>query len=113
MERIGIRELRQHASRCVRRAAGGETFEITDRGRPVALLVPPRRAGDGIERLRAEGRTRRATRDLLDLGPPFPAEPGVPLPSELLAEMREHRAPPRRGGARPTRGARAGRPGRP
>ena len=32
MERIGIRELRQHASRWVRRAAAGESFEVTDRG---------------------------------------------------------------------------------
>jgi prevent-host-death family protein len=40
MERIGIRELRQHASRYLARVATGETIEVTDRGRPVALLVP-------------------------------------------------------------------------
>lgn len=42
MERIGIRELRQHASRYLRRVQLGESLEITDRGRPVALLVPVR-----------------------------------------------------------------------
>ncbi|HEY3238348.1 MAG TPA: type II toxin-antitoxin system prevent-host-death family antitoxin [Acidimicrobiia bacterium] len=40
MERIGVRELRQQASRYLARVATGETFEVTDRGRPVAHLVP-------------------------------------------------------------------------
>jgi prevent-host-death family protein len=40
MDRIGVRELRQHASRYLARVANGETIEVTDRGRPVALLVP-------------------------------------------------------------------------
>lgn len=40
MERIGVRELRQHASRYLARVAGGESLEVTDRGRPVARLVP-------------------------------------------------------------------------
>jgi prevent-host-death family protein len=42
MERIGVRELRQHASRYLARVAGGEILEVTDRGRPVAHLVPIR-----------------------------------------------------------------------
>jgi prevent-host-death family protein len=44
MERVGLRELRQHASQYVDRAASGETIEITVRGRLVAMLVP---AGEG------------------------------------------------------------------
>jgi prevent-host-death family protein len=40
MDRIGIRELRQHASRYLERVAHGETLEVTDRGRPIARLVP-------------------------------------------------------------------------
>ena len=86
MERIGIRELRQHASRWVRRAAAGESFEVTDRGRPVARLVPPAPL-EGIERLRAEGRITPATRDLLE-EPPLKPKPGVPLPSQVLEAMR-------------------------
>ncbi|MCP9487713.1 MAG: type II toxin-antitoxin system prevent-host-death family antitoxin [Gaiellaceae bacterium MAG52_C11] len=87
MERIGIRELRQHASRWVRRAAAGESFEVTDRGRPVARLqpIPP---GEGVERLVAEGRISEAEGDLLALGLPLPPKPGVKLPSEVLAELR-------------------------
>lgn len=88
MERIGIRELRQHASRWVRRAAAGESFEVTDRGRPVARLLPPTPL-EGLKRLRAEGRITEATGDLLGLGPRLPPRPGIPLPSEILAQMRE------------------------
>lgn len=40
MDRIGVRELRQHASRYLERVARGESIEVTDRGRPVARLVP-------------------------------------------------------------------------
>jgi len=45
MESIGIRELRQNASRAVKRAAAGESLIVTDRGREVARLVPARRKG--------------------------------------------------------------------
>ena len=88
MGRIGIRELRQHASRWVRRAAAGESFEVTDRGRPVARLgpIPP---PEGIAKLRAEGRVTEAKGDLLDLGPPLPPKPGVPPLSEIVAADRE------------------------
>jgi prevent-host-death family protein len=40
METIGVRELRQHASRYLARVVTGESIRVTDRGRPVALLVP-------------------------------------------------------------------------
>ncbi len=45
MRSIGIRELRQQASKHLRDVERGETIEVTDRGRPVALLVPIRRWG--------------------------------------------------------------------
>lgn len=40
MERIGVRELNQNTSQVLARVSGGETVEITDRGRPIARLVP-------------------------------------------------------------------------
>lgn len=49
-----MRELRQHASRYLARVAAGETVEITDRGRPVARLVPP--APDSWAEMIATGR---------------------------------------------------------
>ncbi len=85
---IGIRELRQHASRYLRLVEErGEPIEITDRGRPVALLtrLP---TGSRIEQLRASGRIQRATRSWSDVPPPVEPVPGEKLPSEILQEMR-------------------------
>ena len=87
MERIGVRELRQHASRWLRRVQAGESFEITDRGRPVARIVPTPPT-TGYAALLAEGRITPATGDLLKMGPRIEPIPGVPLPSEVLEEMR-------------------------
>lgn len=36
MKTVGVRELRQRASELLRLVEGGETIEVTDRGRPVA-----------------------------------------------------------------------------
>jgi prevent-host-death family protein len=85
MERVGVRELRQEASAILRRVAAGETFEVTDRGRPVAILM--RWGPRGLARLEAQGLLRPAEGDLLDVELVTPA-PGVPLPSELVAEGR-------------------------
>lgn len=86
---IGIRELRQQASRYLRNAERGETIEVTDRGRPVARLVPVPRAGR-MEELAATGRLVPASGDALELGLPLAPAEGKPLPSEALAEAREH-----------------------
>ncbi|MBA3618093.1 MAG: type II toxin-antitoxin system prevent-host-death family antitoxin [Acidothermales bacterium] len=61
MERIGVRELRQHASRYLDRVKAGETVEVTERGRLVALLVPPEPAASARERLIASGRLLPST----------------------------------------------------
>ena len=88
MVKIGIRELRQHASKYIDRVRRGATIQVTDRGRPVALLVPIPE-DSVVERLMREGRLSEATGDLHELGPPLPPTKGVPLPSEVLREMRE------------------------
>jgi prevent-host-death family protein len=53
--RIGIRELRQHASVYVDLAERGYTVDITNRGRLVAQLVPVRPPDSPLERLIAAG----------------------------------------------------------
>lgn len=53
--RIGIRELRQHASVYVDLAEKGYTVDITNRGRLVAQLVPVNEPGSPLERLIAAG----------------------------------------------------------
>ena len=80
--RVDIRALRQDISVYLRRVDRGERFEITDGGRPVALLVPlpinqsslanPVKQSP-LATLVAQGRARMPTRDLLDL----PAPPGA------------------------------------
>lgn len=87
MKTIGIRELRQHASRYLRDAERGETIEITDRGRPMARLVPIASGEQPLEALIAAGRLTGGARDVLDLAPLEPV-PGVPLPSETLSDTR-------------------------
>jgi prevent-host-death family protein len=88
MQSIGIRELRQNASRYLREVERGETIEVTDRGRPVARLVPvPKKKG--YEALRAAGRIKPAEGRLGDLGPPLPLPPGATPPSVVLARLRE------------------------
>jgi prevent-host-death family protein len=64
MERIGVRELRQHASRYLDRVKSGETVEVTERGQLVALLVPPDPARGARERLIADGRLIPSSEDL-------------------------------------------------
>ncbi len=41
MATVGIRELKNRLSEFLRRVADGERVTVTDRGRPVAVLVPP------------------------------------------------------------------------
>jgi prevent-host-death family protein len=89
MKAIGVRELRQRASQYLRQVEAGRTLEVTARGRPVALLIPMRQAGRR-QQLVARGRLVEATGDLLDLGPPLPPVPDVPLPSDLLRRARDN-----------------------
>jgi prevent-host-death family protein len=87
MRSIGIRELRQNASRYLRDVGRGETIEVTDRGRPVARLIPvPKQRG--YNALVEAGRIKPGKGRLEDLGPPLPLPPGATPPSEILARMR-------------------------
>jgi prevent-host-death family protein len=56
MTRIGVRELRQHASRYLEQVKAGEVVEVTERGKLVALLVSPTPAVAVRDQLIASGR---------------------------------------------------------
>jgi prevent-host-death family protein len=71
MKSVGIREVRQRASELLRMVEHGETIEVTDRGRPVAMLIPHPNVGP-LERLRLNGDLEPATATLEDL--PFPSK---------------------------------------
>lgn len=59
-KRVGIRELREDLSRIVRRVRRGEILEVTDRGQPVARLVPVGLAAGPLTDLVAAGKVRPA-----------------------------------------------------
>ena len=89
MASIGVRELRQRASELLRRVEQGETIEVTDRGRPVAVLSPPPQ-GNPLDRLRALGDVDSAKGDLDDLPEPLVLAPGIERPSDALRRLRKH-----------------------
>ena len=89
---VGVRELRQNLSVYLDRVKEGERLEVTEHGRPVALLVPLPDDDDPLDRMIAEGRAIPATRDLQEVlrqYPPRPAVPGEKPLSVILQEMRD------------------------
>jgi len=90
MDVIGVREARQHLSRYLDRVQAGESFVVTEHGRPVAVLGPPPTSDDPLAALVAQG---LADPPKPPFEPPVPVvlPPGRPL-SELLDEQREDRS---------------------
>lgn len=86
MTSVGVRELRQRASELLRQVENGETIEITDRGRPVAVLSPLPQ-GSPLERLHKAGDIEVGTGDLDDLPEPLASGSGE-LPSHRLEQLR-------------------------
>ena len=87
MKKVGVRALKQNASAVVAEAAGGEVILITDRGRPVAQLVPV--ATSELAALVAAGRARLPKRSLSELGDPPAPGPGQEPLSSVIAAMRD------------------------
>lgn len=85
MERVGVRELRRDASGILRRVAAGETIEVTDRGRPVAVLLQS--MPSGLARLEREGLLRRGAGDLMAIRP-IRLPRGARPPSQVVADGR-------------------------
>ena len=88
VEKIGIRELRQHASEWVAKAKAGKVILITDRGQPVARLVPLTRNENARNKLVDDGQLIPAaaprahfSTDHLVSGPPL-----TPILDELRSE---------------------------
>jgi len=86
MSSVGIRELRQRASELLRRVEDGESIEITDRGRPVAVLGPL--PEDPLQRLRASGDLQASEADLDDLPQPLALSARAEPPSAVLERLR-------------------------
>ena len=86
MQKVGLKTLKNKLSEYVRLAASGETVVITDRGRPVAEIVPPQGRPELTpfeERGVREGWLRPAKR-------PFaPLPPGKPVPGLTFEKLME------------------------
>ncbi|MDN5861508.1 MAG: type II toxin-antitoxin system prevent-host-death family antitoxin [Pseudonocardia sp.] len=93
MERIGVRELRQHATRYLALVKAGQTVEVTERGELVALLVPAQRARSARDRLVSAGRLIPAARPSGRVRSPQPirSAAGEPSNQELLDAERTER----------------------
>ena len=63
---VGVRELRQNLSVYLKRVEAGETLQVTEHGRPVALLTPlPQQKGSVLDLLIAQGLATPAKEDLV------------------------------------------------
>lgn len=86
-QQVGVRQLRQNLSAYLRRVAVGESFEVTERGRRVAVLSPLPEEATPLSRLVTAGRAEAPAGDVLGLGLPQGA------PSKRLGDaLEEERA---------------------
>jgi antitoxin (DNA-binding transcriptional repressor) of toxin-antitoxin stability system len=88
--RVGVRELRQNLSVYLRRIARGETLQVTERGRAVAILAPLPPASTVVEQLVTAGRATAPRGDLRELGPPRGRRPSRRV-SRALQRLRAER----------------------
>jgi prevent-host-death family protein len=91
MERVSVRELRQHLSRYLRRVEKGEHLLVTERRRPVAVLGPLPEEVDVLELMYLTGEATRPVGDLLDAPPPHRSTKPGPSAAEILQDMRADR----------------------
>lgn len=87
MTTVGIRALKQNASEVVRQAAAGTVITITDRGTPVARIVPLRTSR--LAEMRNSGLVRRATKRPEDLPLPTTEITDGPNLGQTLHDMRD------------------------
>lgn len=86
-----MRELNQNTSQVLARVSGGETIEITDRGHPIARLVPVGEDTSTLVRLVASGRAMAPTSAGPVPLPPKLGDPRVDTASELAVMRDEER----------------------
>jgi len=97
MDSIGVRELRQNASKYRERVKQGESIEVTERGVPIAVIGPVLVVKKSrVQELIDEGRMTPGSGGLaawLAANPPTPIDPNYDGPSiaQILDEQREER----------------------
>jgi len=88
MDSIGVRDLNQNTSQVLARVSGGETIEITERGRPIARLVPIDGDRTVLARLAPTGRVVLPTVAGPVPMPPTLGDEDIDV-AAVLAEMRD------------------------
>jgi prevent-host-death family protein len=86
VEQIAIRTLNQHTAEVLARVEAGETVEITNRGRPIARIVPV--AADELADLVASGLVVPPTITAPLQVPTVPSEPGSEA-GALVSSLRD------------------------
>ena len=84
---VGIRDLKQNASAVVARVRAGDSLLVTDRGVPVARIIP---IGElTLDDRVAMGLATAPTVSLEELLESLPDEPPTTLLSDILDELRD------------------------
>jgi antitoxin (DNA-binding transcriptional repressor) of toxin-antitoxin stability system len=92
---MGIREVTRNTSKVIHRAAAGETVLITERDRPIAMLVPLPSTGDPrVDELIREGKLTPASNPggvaaLLAITPVEPSD--ISDTAEMVSQLRSDR----------------------
>jgi prevent-host-death family protein len=86
MEQVPIRELNQDTAGVLARVEAGEPVEITNRGKPIARLVPV--IGGELDDLIAAGRVIPATRSGPFVAPGGDVQPGADA-AALIRQLRD------------------------
>lgn len=90
MDTVGIRELKAHLSRHLKRVRSGARVVVTERGRSIATITPvetPPEVG-WAHRLVAEGRAHWDGGKPAGCGPPVPVTPGRTISAAVLEDRR-------------------------
>lgn len=90
MERVGIRDLKAHLSRHLKRVQAGAQIVVTDRGRSIATIAPIEPAPDiaWTRRLVAEGGARWEGGKPAGRSRPVEIAPDVTVSSAVLEDRR-------------------------
>ncbi|GAA4013889.1 hypothetical protein GCM10022247_40870 [Allokutzneria multivorans] len=92
LERIGVRELNQSTSAALQRVREGHSYTVTDRGVPIAHLIPVRQSDRVLDQLVATGRAHppRIPQGTVPM-PPVLGDPGVDSAAALAADREDER----------------------
>jgi prevent-host-death family protein len=89
MTKVGLKTLKNKLSEYVRRAAAGETVVVTDRGRPIAEISPPRPVPDRYKDHPVLAHGIREGWITPAENPAEPLPPGKPVPGLTFEKLME------------------------